>query len=71
MNLSDLLKGRLVEKFEADPEQIKNEMEIAKSNLKSAKRILEIKEWDVAHNPPTMPSSRLQGRSCLPKATDR
>lgn len=50
MNLSDLLKSRLVEKFEADPEQIKNEMEIAKSNLKSAKRILEIKEWDVAHN---------------------
>lgn len=50
MNLSDLLKNRLVEKFEAKPEQIKNEMEIAKSNLKSAKRILGIDEWEVAHN---------------------
>lgn len=50
MSLSDLLKKRLVEKFDADPEQIKNEIEIAKSNVKSARRILQIEEWEIAHN---------------------
>jgi uncharacterized protein (UPF0332 family) len=50
MSLSDLLKNRLVEKFDSDPEQIKNEMEIAKSNAKSARRILQIEEWEIAHN---------------------
>lgn len=50
MNLSDLLKSRLVEKFEADPDQIKNVMGIAESNIKSARKVLEIKEWELAHN---------------------
>lgn len=50
MNLSDLLRNRLVEKFETDPEQVKNEMGIARSNVKSAKKMLEIKEWEWAHN---------------------
>jgi uncharacterized protein (UPF0332 family) len=50
MTLSDLLKNRLIEKFEPDSEQIKNVMEIAKSNVKSARNILAIREWEVAHN---------------------
>lgn len=50
MNLSDLLNKGLVEKFQSDPEQIKNEMDIAKSDISSAKRMLEIGEWGWAHN---------------------
>jgi uncharacterized protein (UPF0332 family) len=50
MNLSDLLSKGLVEKFQSDPEQIKNEMNIAKSDITSAKRMLEIGEWGWAHN---------------------
>lgn len=50
MNLSDLLKSRLVEEFEASPEQVRNEMEIARGNVRSARRILEIQEWEIAHN---------------------
>jgi uncharacterized protein (UPF0332 family) len=50
MNLSDLLSKGLVEKFQSDPEQIKNEMNIAKSDISSAKRMLEIGEWGWAHN---------------------
>jgi uncharacterized protein (UPF0332 family) len=50
MDLSDLLKNRLIEKFKTGPEQVKNEMEIAKSNVKSARRILQIEEWEIAHN---------------------
>jgi uncharacterized protein (UPF0332 family) len=63
MNLSDLLKSRLVERFEPDKEQIKNEVEIARSNLKSAKRILEIDEWEVAHN--TAHNAMLQAARAL------
>lgn len=50
MNLSDLLKSRLVEKFEADSEHIKNVLEIAKGNVKSARKVLDIEEWEIAHN---------------------
>lgn len=50
MNLSDLLKSRLVEKFEPDSEQIGNVMEVAQSNIKSAKNVLAIQEWEIAHN---------------------
>jgi uncharacterized protein (UPF0332 family) len=50
MNLSDLLSKGLVEKFQSDPAQIKNEMDIAKNDLESAKKMLTIQEWRWAHN---------------------
>lgn len=50
MNLSDLLNKGLVEKFQSDPEQVKNEMEIAKNDRASAKNMLTIQEWGWAHN---------------------
>jgi uncharacterized protein (UPF0332 family) len=50
MNLSDLLSKGLVEKFQSDPVQIKNEMEIAKNDLASAKKMLTTQEWGWAHN---------------------
>lgn len=50
MNLSDLLKRNLVEKFQSDPTQIKNELEIAKNDLNAAKKMLTIQEWGWAHN---------------------
>ena len=50
MNLSELLSKGLVEKFQSDPDQVKNEIEIAKSDLSSAKNMLGIEEWGWAHN---------------------
>jgi uncharacterized protein (UPF0332 family) len=50
MNLSDLLSKGLVEKFQSDPAQIKKEMDIAASDLGSAKKMLTIQEWGWAHN---------------------
>lgn len=50
MSLSDLLRKNLVEKFESDSTQIKNELEIAKSDLGAAKKMLTIQEWGWAHN---------------------
>lgn len=44
MNLSDLLSKGLVEKFQSDPTQIKKEMDIATSDLASAKKMLIIQE---------------------------
>lgn len=50
MNLSDLLSKNLVEKIQSDPEQIEKEIGIAKSDIASAKRMLEIGEWGWGHN---------------------
>ena len=50
MNLSDLLSKGLVEKFQSNQEQIKNEMDIAISDISSAKRMLGIGVWGWAHN---------------------
>lgn len=50
MNLSELLKKRLIEKFESDKDTINNELQIAKRDLQSAKKMLEIAEWEWAHN---------------------
>ena len=50
MNLSDLLSKGLVEKFQSDPVQIKKEMDIAKNDLASAKKMFTIQEWGWAHN---------------------
>lgn len=50
MNLSELLSKGLVEKFQSDPAQIKNETEIAKNDIGSAKKMLTIQEWGWAHN---------------------
>ena len=49
VNLSDLLKQDRVEKFETDKSQIKNEIENAEAKLKSAKNVLVINEWGLAH----------------------
>lgn len=50
MNLSDLLSKGLVEKFQSDLVQITGEMDIAKNDLASAKKMLTIQEWGWAHN---------------------
>ncbi|MGI0102119.1 MAG: hypothetical protein ACREA7_05935 [Nitrosotalea sp.] len=50
MNSSDLSSKGLVEKFQSDPAQVKNEMEIANNDLASAKKLLAIQEWRWAHN---------------------
>jgi len=50
VNLSDLLKKNLVERFQSDSAQIKNELDIAKSDLRAAKKMLTIQEWGWAHN---------------------
>jgi len=49
MNLSDLLKQDLVEKFESNKEQIGNEIASANKNMVSAKKMLEIEEWGWAY----------------------
>ncbi len=49
VNLSDLLKQDRVEKFESDPDQIKNEIDNANTKLRSAKNVLGIKEWGLAY----------------------
>lgn len=50
MNLNDLLSKRLIEPFKADRQLVKDQMELAKSKLKSANNILKIGEWESAHN---------------------
>jgi len=50
VDLSELLRKGQVEKFQSDPNQIRNQIEIAKNNLASAQKILGIEEWEVAHN---------------------
>lgn len=50
MNLSDLLKKNLVERFQSDSVQIKNELEIAKNDLGAAKKMLTIQGWGWTHN---------------------
>lgn len=50
MNLSELLSKGLVEKFQSSPEQIRGEIDIAKSDLSSAKKMISIDEWGWAHN---------------------
>ncbi len=39
MNLSDLLKTGQIEKYKPDPEQIRNEIELARQNLAAAKKM--------------------------------
>lgn len=50
MNLSDLLKKRLIEQFKSDTEQVRKEMEIARRDISAAKKMLQIEEWGWAHN---------------------
>lgn len=50
MNLSELLNKNLVEKFTSNSEQIDNEIDIAKNDLTSAKKMLEVELWGWAHN---------------------
>lgn len=50
VSLSELLRKGLIEKFQSDEGQIRNEVEIAKSDLSSAKKMLGIEEWGWAHN---------------------
>ena len=50
MNLSELLSKGLVEKFQSSQDQIRNEIDIAKSDLASATKMLAIDEWGWAHN---------------------
>lgn len=50
MSLSELSRKGLIEQFQSDAEQIRNEVEIAKSDLSSAKKMLGIEEWGWAHN---------------------
>ena len=50
MSLSDLLRSGLIEKYLSDEEQIRNEVEIARNDLSSAKKMLGIEEWGWVHN---------------------
>ena len=50
MSLSELLRNGLIEKFESNEDQIRNEAEIARGDLASAKSILEIGDWKWAYN---------------------
>jgi uncharacterized protein (UPF0332 family) len=50
MNLSEVLSNGLVEKFQSSPEQIRGEIDIAKNDLSSAKKMISIDEWGWAHN---------------------
>ncbi|MGI0073556.1 MAG: hypothetical protein ACREA3_07070 [Nitrosotalea sp.] len=45
MNLSELLSKGLVEPFQSNPEDVKNEIDIAKNDLSSAKKMMAINEW--------------------------
>jgi uncharacterized protein (UPF0332 family) len=49
VDLSELSRKGLVEKFQSDPDQIRNQVEIAKGDLSSAKKMLGIEEWGWAH----------------------
>jgi len=44
------LRSGLIEKYRSDEDQIRNEVEIAKDDLSSAKRMLGIDEWRWAHS---------------------
>lgn len=50
MSLSDLLKKGTIEQFKSDPQQVRDQVALAKAKLKSAKNILGIGEWEEAHN---------------------
>jgi uncharacterized protein (UPF0332 family) len=50
VNLSELLRKGLIEEFQSDENQIRNEIEIAESDLSSAKKMIGIEEWGWAHN---------------------
>ena len=49
MNLSDLLRNDLVEEFQSDKEQIKNEIKNAEKQIKSSGKMFGIDEWGYAH----------------------
>ena len=50
MSLSDLLRKGLIEKFESDADQVRNQVELARTDLASAKKILGIGDWKWAYN---------------------
>jgi uncharacterized protein (UPF0332 family) len=50
MSLSDLSKKRIIEQFRSEPQQVRDQMALARAKLKSAKNILGINEWEEAHN---------------------
>lgn len=53
MSLRDLLKTGQIEEYKSDPEQIKNEMELARQDLAAAKKMLSLQSeelWGWAHN---------------------
>lgn len=50
MSLSDLSKKRIIEQFRSEPQQVRDQMDLAKAKLKSANNILGINEWEEAHN---------------------
>lgn len=49
MDLSELLRKDLVEKFQSDRDQIGNEITNAEKQLKSSERMFGIEEWGYAH----------------------
>ena len=50
IDLSELLRKVLIEEFQSDREQIKNELAIAKEDIDSSRNLLKIKDWKWAHN---------------------
>ena len=49
MSLSDLLRKGLIEKFGSDADQVRNQVELARTDLASAKMILDIGDWKWAY----------------------
>lgn len=49
MDLSELLRKDLIEKFQSDEDQIRNEITNAEKQLRSAEKMLGIEEWGYAH----------------------
>jgi len=50
LNLSDLLRNGMVEKFQSSSKQIEDTMGIAIRDVSAAKKNLQVGEWDWAHN---------------------
>lgn len=61
MSLSELSRKRIIEKFESDPQQVRDQMDLARAKIKSANNILGISEWEEARTPPITPCRRPEG----------
>lgn len=69
MDLGELLKKGLIEKFKSGPDQVGKAIENADKSLKTAEKILEIEEWGAAHFFAYTACFTQDVRSCSQRAT--